>query len=424
MSFTETLGIGFGPANLALAIALKEQGDGGSARFVERQSGFGWHQGMLLEDATLQVSFLKDLVTMRNPRSQLTFVNYLHGKGRLVDFINARTFYPLRVEYNDYLTWAASHVSEMVDYSSEAITVDPIYDGSGNIVELELVVRDSVASRRLRTRNLVLGMGSAAKLPAGVCSDGRIRHSSQTLQLVDDLRGKAKRLVVVGSGQSAAEVAAYFHRSFPDAEVYAVMSRFGYSVADDSAFTNRIFDPASVSTFYEAPPPVRTALLAYHANTNYSVVDADLIADLFRRVYRERVTGKARLHVMNTSRVNILASTTAGIDVEIVNVASGGAQTVSADAIVFATGYKPIEPLAILGELANHCTVDDLGRPRIGRDFRILTDDRVHCAIYLQGPTEYSHGLSSTLLSNSAVRAGEIAGSIQARADRSELVRR
>ncbi|CAM5401154.1 hypothetical protein SBADM41S_01080 [Streptomyces badius] len=29
-------------------------------------------------------------------------------------------------------------------------------------------------------------------------------------------------------------------------------------------------------------------------------------------------------------------------------------------------------------------------------------------AIYLQGPTEHSHGIASSLLSNTAVRAGEI----------------
>ena len=33
---------------------------------------------MLLEDATMQVSFLKDLVTLRNPASEYGFLSYLH----------------------------------------------------------------------------------------------------------------------------------------------------------------------------------------------------------------------------------------------------------------------------------------------------------------------------------------------------------
>nr|WP_238356691.1 SidA/IucD/PvdA family monooxygenase [Kribbella italica] len=61
---------------------------------MERQRGFGWHRGMLIEDATMQVSFLKDLVTLRNPASEFTFLTYLHSKGRLVDFINHKTLFP------------------------------------------------------------------------------------------------------------------------------------------------------------------------------------------------------------------------------------------------------------------------------------------------------------------------------------------
>jgi L-ornithine N5-oxygenase len=38
----------------------------------------------------------------------------------------------------------------------------------------------------------------------------------------------------------------------------------------------------------------------------------------------------------------------------------------------------------------------------------------MRCGIYLQGPTEATHGISSTLLSTTAVRAGEIADAITA----------
>src|SRR5689334_7988199 len=86
------VGIGFGPSNLALAVAVSEHNAGGGpqvgARFFERQVEFGWHRGMLLDDATMQVSFLKDLVTLRNPTSEFSFLRYLHTRGRLIDFIN------------------------------------------------------------------------------------------------------------------------------------------------------------------------------------------------------------------------------------------------------------------------------------------------------------------------------------------------
>src|SRR5689334_11511943 len=95
-SVHDLVGVGFGPSNLALAIAIAEHNAElpptpgtrpVTAAFVERQRGFGWHRGMLLEDATMQVSFLKDLVTLRNPKSDFSFLCYLQSRDRLIDFI-------------------------------------------------------------------------------------------------------------------------------------------------------------------------------------------------------------------------------------------------------------------------------------------------------------------------------------------------
>lgn len=53
------------------------------------------------------------------------------------------------------------------------------------------------------------------------------------------------------------------------------------------------------------------------------------------------------------------------------------------------------------------------------RDYRLVTTPELSCGIYLQGGTEHTHGLTSSLLSNIAVRSGEIADSIiQRRAER------
>src|SRR5687767_13997808 len=103
----DLVGIGFGPSNLALAIALREHnartGNEIDAVFLEKQAAFGWHRGMLLEGTTMQVSFLKDLVTMRNPASDFSFLSYLQDKGRMLDFINHKTMFPSRLEFHDYL---------------------------------------------------------------------------------------------------------------------------------------------------------------------------------------------------------------------------------------------------------------------------------------------------------------------------------
>ena len=74
----ELLAIGAGPSNLALAVAIEELGPAGLARnslVFERNHDIEWQLGLLLPWAKIQVSFLKDLVTLRNPRSRFSFEN-------------------------------------------------------------------------------------------------------------------------------------------------------------------------------------------------------------------------------------------------------------------------------------------------------------------------------------------------------------
>jgi len=106
----DLIGIGFGPSNLALAIALQEREKAQGkldVLFLDKQADYRWHGNTLVTQSELQISFLKDLVTLRNPTSPYSFVNYLKAHDRLVDFINLGTFYPCRMEYNDYLRWVA-----------------------------------------------------------------------------------------------------------------------------------------------------------------------------------------------------------------------------------------------------------------------------------------------------------------------------
>src|SRR4051794_10016492 len=99
------VGVGFGPSNLALAVAAEELAPNLQGLFVERSRCFQWHPGMMLDGARMQISFLKDLATLRNPASQYTFLQYVKAKGRLERFVNINEFRLSRLEYGDYLRW-------------------------------------------------------------------------------------------------------------------------------------------------------------------------------------------------------------------------------------------------------------------------------------------------------------------------------
>lgn len=421
----DVLGIGFGPSNLALAIAIDEHNDALTtvgadidAVFFEKQDRFGWHRGMLIDDATMQVSFLKDLVTMRDPTSAHSFVAYLHECGRLTDFMNHKTLFPLRIEFHDYLEWAARRMSHLVEYGREVVDVEPVHE-DGIVAAFDVTIRARGGEEVVRrARNVVIAAGLELRMPPGIERSARVWHNRDFMRRVDALsRGPApSRFVVVGAGQSAAEVTGYLHREFPDAEVYAVFSRYGYSPADDTPFANRIFDPEAVDLYYAAPPPVKQMLLDYHRNTNYSVVDPELIDELYRRAYQEKVTGRERLRILRACKVLELRDEEDGGDspvrMTIESMTTGERTEVAADTVIFATGYRPVCPLALLGTARALCDTDEAGMLRIERDYRVATRCRTPAGIYLQGATEHTHGIGSTLLSNTAVRAGEILASI------------
>lgn len=420
----DVVGIGFGPSNLSLAIALEEYGTSGleneiSALFFERQSSFGWHRNMLLPSTTMQISFLKDLVTFRNPTSSFSFIAFLHASGRLPQFVNNKNFFPTRQEFHQYLEWAQARVADRIVYGSE---VTSIRLPTGAVPELSdrllLEVADATGrvDRVVEARNVVISTGLVPSMPVGTERDKRVWHSSEFLEKYRQTNpGELRRVAVAGAGQSAAEITRFLYDELPHAEVCAVVPSYGYSVADDTPFANQIFDLGAVDDYYFGTEQTREAFWRYHRNTNYSVVDDEVIRDLYRRSYDDDIRGVRRLQFLNLTRVTGVKRAGAETRVSLQEGSDGEVRELDFDLLVCATGYNAMEPTGLLGDLDRHCLRDEAGRYRVERDYRIVTARDMRCGIYLQGGTEHTHGLTSSLLSNIAVRSGEIVDSIVAR---------
>ncbi|MFE2533812.1 lysine N(6)-hydroxylase/L-ornithine N(5)-oxygenase family protein [Streptomyces sp. NPDC059371] len=427
----DVVGIGFGPSNLSLAIALEEHGASTpqhpvTAHFFERQPAFGWHRNMLLPSTTMQISFLKDLATYRNPLSRYSFVSYLHASNRLVQFVNNQDFFPTRQEFHQYLEWAAADLGDRVTYGAEVTSIRPVTEAaapSRDLLEIEVRAGDG-STRVVAARNVVISTGLVPRLPDGVSSDERVWHSSEFLsrfnaQDPDDL----KSVAVVGAGQSAAEIVRFFHDALPHAQVSAVVPSYGYAIADDTPFANQVFDPDAVDDHYFGTEQARDSFWRYHRNTNYSVVDSDVIRDLYRRSYDERVRGTERLHFRNLTRVTDVKRAGSETRVSLRSLLDDRTEELAVDALVFATGYGNLDPARLLGDFDHHFLRDAAGRHQVERDYRLLSASGLKSGVYLQGGTEHTHGLSSALLSNIAVRSGEIADSIALRRTEQELSR-
>ncbi len=64
----------------------------------------------MLPGAEIQVPFLADLVTLADPTSPYSFLNYLHEQGRLYRFYFHERFHVLRAEYEAYCRWVAARL--------------------------------------------------------------------------------------------------------------------------------------------------------------------------------------------------------------------------------------------------------------------------------------------------------------------------
>jgi L-ornithine N5-oxygenase len=288
--------------------------------------------------------------------------------------------------------------------------------GPADRVRLDVRAPGRPGVRHVDARNVVISTGLVPRMPAGVERDEVAWHSSEFLHSFRQAdRGGLKRVAVVGAGQSAAEIVRFLYDTVPGVTVFAIVPSYGYSIADSTPFANQVFDPGAVDDYYNGSQRSKDAIWRYHKSTNYSVVDDEVIKDLYQRAYDDEVSGAGRLNFVNLARVLGVKRVGTDTRVTVYSLANEESYDLDVDVVVCATGYDPMDPTDMLGDLSGHCVLDGQGRYRVDRDYRLVTTGDLACGIYLQGGTEHTHGLTSSLLSNIAIRSGEIARSIAAR---------
>lgn len=407
----DILGVGFGPSNLAIAIARQEMAPELSTLFLERRATFGWHELMLFDTATMQVNFLKDLVSFRNPRSHFTFVNFLHNQERLASFTNLQTLFPRRTEFHQYLSWCAAHFDGRVRYGTTATEIETVLHNG------ELLFRVSAEGpngpEHHLARNISYCGGLRPRIPFPVAGEGRVSHGYNLLRDIEN-HAPDSHYAVVGAGQSAAEITELLYQR--GARVTAIASRFGYMPADDSPFVNEIFDPEQVDVLFQTPDEMRSKIFEMHAATNYSGVDLDLLKSLYAEWYHDKVCGKNRFDFKRMTRVISATHTDSGVCLEVEDGLKSTRSTLTVDHLICATGFEPRSVLDLFTEdLCRRVRMHESGAPVFDRNYALDMELDPGLAVYAPHMSERQHGLTATLLSNMAVRSGEIVESIVAR---------
>jgi L-ornithine N5-oxygenase len=414
------LAIGAGPANLALAVAIEESGArelAGDTLVLEQHADVKWQRGTLMPWARSQVSFLKDLVTLRNPRSRFSFLSFLYEQGRLDEFVNLGTFHPYRWEMSDYLQWVASSLDRVrVRYDARAQRIEPAHhDGVLTGWTVTLANGDVI-----RCRDLVVGGGRDPHVPevfAGLPAD-KVVHSSQYLDRIADVpKDRPLHAVVVGGAQSAAELFYALHSDLPDSQVTMVVRSIGLQNYQTSKFVNEAFFPSYVDEFYDTPPEVRAQILDEMRFANYAGLAPPFLDELYTMLYQQKMLGPRRSGIRSMTEVAGARQDGDELVLDLRDRRTGKVDPVRCDLVVLGTGYDQRMP-AMARDLAARLGLDDLA---VSRCYRADIGDAAWGALYLQGVNEKTHGMSDSLISVLAQRSQDIVNDLLARRGTAEL---
>ncbi|WP_212911997.1 lysine N(6)-hydroxylase/L-ornithine N(5)-oxygenase family protein [Streptomyces sp. TS71-3] len=401
------LGIGLGPFNLGLA-CLTEPLDELNGVFLEAKPDFDWHSGMFLDGAHLQTPFLSDLVTLADPTSPYSFLNYLKQSGRLYAFYIRENFYPLRTEYNAYCRWAAAQLSSVrFDTTVTEVTYTPGTGGSaaghdGTDGGGHYTARTSTGVT-YRAPRLVLGTGTPPYVPKA-CEglDGDAIHNSRYLANRSRLTAK-KSITLVGSGQSAAEI--YY-------DLLGEIDTHGYRLdwvtrsprffpLEYTKLTLEMTSPEYADYFHALPEDTRYRLEQQQKGL-FKGIDSALIDAIFDLLYQKSLAGPVPTRLLTNTSLR-----TAAYD------APSGTYTLGlrheeqerdfaldTEGLILATGYRYRTP-EFLRPVHDRIRWDGRGRFDVARNYAV---DTTGGGIFLQNAGVHTHSVTSPDLGMGAYR--------------------
>ncbi|MGA4850958.1 lysine N(6)-hydroxylase/L-ornithine N(5)-oxygenase family protein [Streptomyces sp. G5(2025)] len=379
----DVVGIGLGPFNLGLA-CLVEPIEELSAVFLDAKPDVSWHPGMFLDGAHLQTPFMADLVSLADPTSPYSFLNYLKESGRLYSFYIRENFYPLRVEYNNYCRWASARLTN-VRFNSR---VESITHADGHYT---ITTAQGHSYRALR---VVLGTGTPPHVPAA-CQNlgGDFLHSSRYLYGKRDIQRK-KSITLVGSGQSAAEI---YQDLLAEIDVHGYQLNWitrspRFFPLEYTKLTLEMTSPDYADYFHALPEETRYRLESSQKGL-FKGIDSDLINAIFDLLYEKSVQGPVLTQLFtNTSLCTATfdpsnGTYTLGLHQE----EQGRDFGIQTEGLVLATGYE-YEPPAFLDPVRDRIKWDRHGRFDVGRNYSI---DVAGSEIFLQNAAAHTHSVTS-----------------------------
>ncbi|MFJ8733689.1 lysine N(6)-hydroxylase/L-ornithine N(5)-oxygenase family protein [Streptomyces bauhiniae] len=384
------VGIGLGPFNLGLA-CLTEPIEELNGVFLDSKPDFEWHAGMFLDGAHLQTPFMSDLVTLADPTSPYSFLNYLKEKGRLYSFYIRENFYPLRVEYDDYCRWAANKLTS-VRFSTTVTEVTfedglyAVHTGAGDIY---------------RARHLVLGTGTPPYIPEA-CEGlgGDFIHNSRYLANKAELQ-KKRSITLVGSGQSAAEI---YYDLLSEIDVHGYRLNWvtrspRFFPLEYTKLTLEMTSPEYIDYFHALPEDTRYRVTAQQKGL-FKGIDGELINEIFDLLYQKNLGGPIQTRLLTNSSLNSASYDHGTYTLSLRQEEQGKDYELESEGLVLATGYQYREP-EFLKPVRDRLRYDSHGNFDLARNYAIDVTGR---GVFLQNAGVHTHSITSPDLGMGAYR--------------------
>lgn len=385
----DVLGVGFGPSNLAVAIAMQERGYDGKAIFIERSPSAQWQGEMLLDGSDIQNNPVRDLITPVNPQSRFTFINYLFCTGQLLKYLNVGSHYPLRKLYAKYFQWVASHF--------EGVR----YGVSAQQVGLETVNGEPLWSvrcsnnERFLCRNLLVGTGRRLNIPTVLEGSRYVKHLTHYGSAIKGLDREGS-VAVLGASQSAVEILLDLHaKGFR--QIHSIHRSFSFRLKDTSQFSDEVYFPEFVDYYHDLSSEKRAQLDQQVRQTNYSSADGDVISSLYSKLYEDELDGRPRVLVHRNTRITGYEDRERLV-LHLQDVYTEKVSSLEVDLLILATGFLDV---GRNGREGLPKLLHDLGETfvwngvylNVQRDYKVESVNPTHPALYMNGLCESSHGL-------------------------------
>lgn len=404
MHVHDLVGVGLGPFNLGLA-CLAEPLPDLDAVFLEEREEFRWHPGMMLDDATLQVPFLADLVSMADPTSPFSYLAWLKETGRLYPFYVRESFYPMRSEYDAYCRWAAGRLTSIA-YHRRVHALE--WDEAADAYVVRSTDPRTGAEHTHLARRVVLGIGTRPHRPAALAGlEGPVWHSADYLHVRERLLAHDD-VTIVGSGQSAAEVFSdLLARVRPDVRLRWVTRSPRFFPLEYTKLTLELTSPEYSAHFRGLPAPERARVLASQAGL-YKGISGDLVDAIHEQLYRRSLTDAVPPQLLTSSEVraahDVHDAEGEAVLLDLHHAETGEDYRLRTGGVVSATGYRAEVP-PLLAPVADRIRWDEQGRPVASADFTI---DHADERVFVQNAELHTHGFVAPDLGMGAWRNAAI----------------